>query len=314
MKFVVTLVALVASTVCLPALALASPAKNIDNFHGQFVGNIVYFNPAGFEPDFDPIERVIIQTTVRSPHTPPMTLILDAYLENFQPDTTPILPDLIHPKVQVSSTLGGFFTGQAIVVAPGGHVLYTGLMLAEAFLTPQGVQHMILRLSGQGPASGGYINVDSVFHAYKTSVVKGTLYGKVKIPPAAMQALRSPGNRSLSLNQILKDFNVPRPTQQGTGGNGRPGRGTCILGHCTNVGTPVPGHPTATPTSSNPHSTTSAHPVWMTLLGGVFIGLAVILMVVFFFQRRTAEAGTPENDHADNADNEDPNSTRNDPD
>lgn len=306
MKLLLSIATLVAATIALPALALASPApKSVDNFHGRFVGNIIYFNPAGFEPDFDPIERVIIQTTVRSPRTPPMTLILDAYLENFQPDTTPILPDLINTKIQLSTTLGGFFTGQAIVVAPGGHVLYTGLILAEAFLSPQGVQHMILRLSGQGPASGGVMNVDSVFHAYKSSVVSGSLYGKVTIPPAARRALNAPGSRKLSLNQILKDFNVPRPSQKGTAGNGRPGSGTCVLGHCTNVGTPVPGHPTATPVSSNPASSTSSHPVWMTVLGGVFIGLAVILMVVFFFQRRTPNGEAQKDGGSDNEESQD---------
>ena len=291
MKLLAAVATLLAALVVLPVAAFGAPSpKTVDNFHGSFTGNIIYFNPAGFEPDFDLLERVIIQTTVRSPHTPPMTLILDAYLENFQPDTTPILPDLIHPKVQVSTTLGGFFTGQAVIVGPSGKILYSGAMYAEAFLTPRGIQHMIVRLGGQGPAEGGYMNLDSVFHAYKSSKVAGSLYGNVKIPPKAMIALRAPGNRKLSLKQILKDFNVQKPAQKGTAGNGQPGSGTCVMGHCTNVGTPIPAHPTATAIPNNSPATKPSHPIWMTVLGGVFIGTAVILMVIFFFQRKTTES------------------------
>ncbi len=308
MKLLLAVAALITSVLALPAAAMAAPSsRTVNNFHGHFVGNIIYFNPAGFEPDFDLIQRVIIQTTVYSPHTPPMTLILDAYLENFQPDTTPILPDLIHPSVQVSTTLGGFFTGEAIVVGPSKRVLFKGLMLAEAFVNPLGkasngtVQHMLLRLSGQGPASGAVMNLDSIFRAYKSSKVQGSLYGKVKISPAVMRMLRGPGSRTLSLHEILRQFNVQKPAQKGTAGNGQPGSGTCVLGHCTNVGTPVPAHgsPTATPTTVSPTSKAS-HPIWMTVLGGVFIGLAVILMVIFFFQRKTPVNTPPDTSGEEN--------------
>ena len=287
MKFALAIVtAILALAVVSPCGATAAAASTA-KFHGTFAGNVIWYYPAGFEPDFDPIERVIIQTTLHSPHTPPMTLILDAYLENFKPDTTPILPDLIHPNIQLSTTLGGFFTGQAIVVAPSDRIIYTGMMLAEAFITPHGVQHMILRLTGQGAALGGVMNLDSVFHVNKSFAVHGFVYGKVRLPVRAVRLLKGPGSRTLSRKQILRDFNVPLPTQKGTGGNGRPGKGTCVMGRCTNVGTPAAtnGSPTAVSHNNTPQST-SSHPVWMTILGMVFIGLAVILMAAFFFQRK----------------------------
>ena len=64
---------------------------------------------------------------------PDSKLILSTYLENFQPDTTPVLPDLLHPN-QTANGLGGFMTGKAALVNAAGRVGYRGGLLAEVFL------------------------------------------------------------------------------------------------------------------------------------------------------------------------------------
>ena len=61
-----------------------------------------------------------------------MMLVLSAYLENFQPDTTPLLPDLLHPD-RTATSLGGFMQGKAALVNRGGRMGYRGSLLAEVF-------------------------------------------------------------------------------------------------------------------------------------------------------------------------------------
>ena len=70
-----------------------------DRLRGSLHGKIVQAGLSGFEPDFDRIDRVIIAATLHDTGTAPTALpdsmlVLSTYLENFQPDTTPVLPDL----------------------------------------------------------------------------------------------------------------------------------------------------------------------------------------------------------------------------
>lgn len=266
----------------------ASPeAAAPHSFSGKFTGKVIYFSPAGFEPDFDLINRAIFETTVTSKSLPPMTLILDAYLENFQVDTTPVLPDLIHPKKLVSSSLGGFFSGKAIIVGPKNRALFVGTMLAEAFIRPQGIQHMILvQLTGQGSAAGGSGRLYSVFSAYKNFGVNGTLYGTLNIPRAAVAALHH-GSSRLTAKQVLTDFQVQKPAQRGTTANGTRSKGYCFQGHCTNQ------KPGTHHTGSRTHTASAGgRPAWMTILGIALIVLAFVLLGIFFLgPRLTGRAG-----------------------
>ncbi len=251
------------------------------SFSGRFTGSVIYYSPAGFEPDFDLIDRVIFETRVTSKSLPPMTLILDAYLENFQVDTTPVLPDLIHPKTLLSSSLGGFFSGKAIIVGAGNKPLFVGAMLAEAFIQPRGVQHMILvQMLGHGSATGGKAQLNSVFTASKKFHISGSLYGTLKMPQAAVVALRH-GSSRLTAKQVLKDFQVQKPAQRGTSGTGTRTKGYCFQGHCTNQGTGKGSKPGSTGTGSHP-SSGSGRPAWITVLGIGLIALAFVLLGVFF--------------------------------
>jgi len=314
---VLALVALAVATfgVAGPVEAATQPASG---FHAHFRGTVIYYNPAGFEPDFDLISRVIVRTKVRPRFGPAFTLILDSYLESFQTDTQPVLPDLIHQKRLLSSTLGGFLSGKAIVVGRSNRVLFVGDMLAEALIKPICMingknpackietNHMIVNLVGQGAARGGSMRLKSVFTLNSKFDVAGVVYGDAHIPAAAQAVLRQ-GTGRLNIHQILHDFHVPRPYQRGTAGNGRPAGGTCIAGHCTNR-SGVVGHRQKPSSGSGPlsgsHGTRStsqpsARPAWMAPLGIALIVLALILLAFFFWdQLRARRART---DQASNA-------------
>lgn len=270
------------------------------NFRGSLTGSTIYFAPAGMEPDFDLVNRVIIKTHVRTAHHPPLTLILDAFLETFQSDTQPVLPDLINPNVMLSTTLGGFFSGEAIIVGRGNRVLYTGSILAEALVDPRclylsqstrnppaycqrEIQHMQVYLIGQGVAKGSTLNTRSWFVGNKAlKVTSGSIYGRAHFTRRAERVLQR-GGGTLSIRQVLKDFNVPFPQQRGLGaGHSGPQGLQCYATHCIN---PSKGRTFGSSGGKNSASFLSGVR-WTMVLGFSLIGLAVILLAVYFWQGR----------------------------
>lgn len=115
-------------------------------------GTVVRAELSGFEPDFDPIDRVVIAATLRDTRPPAHALpdallVLSAYLENFQPDTTPLLPDLLHPD-RTATALGGFMQGKAVLVNRGGRTGYRGSLLVEVFRDNSA--HLVLDVDREG--------------------------------------------------------------------------------------------------------------------------------------------------------------------
>ena len=290
------------------AEAKTKPVKFPVNFTGSLTGKTIYLSPAGMEPDFDLVYRVIIRTKIHSPGLPPLTLILDAYLENFQYDTQPVLPDLIHPTVALSSTLGGFFSGEALLIGPKNTTLYTGEMLAEALIDPRCMylspktkhppkycltekQHMQVYLVGQGPAKGSTLASRSWFVGnHKLQLTSGKLYGELKASPKVLNVLKK-GSGSLTSKQVLADFNVNFPRQMGTGAaqgqTGPKGLG-CFVGHCINPTQSAPSQTGKHPTpgqGGRPTATTSSGGIRPTMiLGFALIGVALVLLGVYFWQ------------------------------
>lgn len=310
-----------------PMVSLAAQLKAVKqkpaNFHATLTGSTVYSNLSGFEPDFDPIVRIVIIAHAHAKGLPELNLVLDAYIEQFQVDTQPVLPDLIDTNKELSTSLGGFFSGKAMVVGPSNQILFTGSMLAEALIKPvcmyatgkvappecqTETQHMLVDMTGQRPAKGGSFTLKSIFvgnHALR--ITSGSLWGTANIPASATKAL-SRGSGSMAhcqeppskpktpaakkqaaadrkcINQILKDFQVARPAMKGTAGTGKPSHGYCFRNQCTNAA--------ATGSSSSGGGTgtgttvQSSHPVWMAPLGAGLIGLAVILLGFYFWQTR----------------------------
>jgi hypothetical protein len=249
--------------------ANAAPATP---YHGTLRGSVVAFKPAGMEPDFDLIDKVVLKTILHASGYPPMTLILDVYLENFQPDTTPVLPDILNGKTQAQN-LGGFLQGAAIVIDPSGNILYVGEMLAEAFLDNS--NHMLVTAKGRAAAKGGSLRLKSIFVLNRRFQVHGTIWGNLRLPAAARLALERKGSGGRTLNAILKQFVVPPPPMRGTAGNGKPTRPFELYGHSTNA-----------PVSSSVQPQQPAdRPAWMAPLGGVLIFVAVLLFGLWLRER-----------------------------
>jgi hypothetical protein len=102
-------------------------------------------------------------------------------------------------------------------------------------------------------------------------------------PPAKLKTAKERAQAKVDqrcINKILTDFQVPPPIMRGTAGSGRPGRQYCIRGQCTNP------RSAAKPANTRPSSGGSSRPVWMAPLGGALIGLALILLVIYFWQTR----------------------------
>jgi hypothetical protein len=215
---------LAASLVCLvlalcPAAYVVTPgAAAAAPYAPSLHGKVVKFGLSGFEPDFDPIDRVIIAATLhdgRQHGLPDAMLVLSAYLENFQPDTTPVLPDLLHPD-QTATSLGGFLTGKAALVNAAGHVVYRGGLLAEVFLDNS--VHLVLDLDDVGaPAAGSPpLRLHGVFTLRKDLTLRGWLRAAGQPAPAALAVPRAPAP---SWQTIERSLSVRLPRMMGTAGH-----------------------------------------------------------------------------------------------
>jgi hypothetical protein len=277
------------------------------NFRGTFHAKVVYFKYfAGMEPDFDILSRVVVEGKVHSKGSPPMTLILDAYIENFQQETQPVLPDLIEPNRSLHYQLGGFFSGDAVILGAEKSILYKGALYIEALIpnscriarcaksTPEPNHMLLYQVDGQGDAKGSYFNLRGKFDLYSNFAIKGTLWGQTKATPSSTHAIaESPGR--ITGKEALKLIHVASPPQRGTGGTGKSSRGFCLhlngRRHCTGAGVGVcPKHLKAAKCPGSDPGTTSWLPAPLQSiampLGIALIVLAMLLLVVFFVQER----------------------------
>lgn len=186
-----------------------------------FTGKAVDFNLSGMEPDFDPLYRVTVSGPLHdlrpaSQALPNSTLVLSAYMEVFQPDTTPILPDLIQPD-QTASDLAGFLSGKAALVNAGGHVAYRGSLLAEIFA--DNTEHLLVDLYpvGTGPDATA-IRVQGVIDLEKGGGEHGTLRA---LRPLARAALSVPRGRQPSWRSVIAELGVRVPAMVGSAGSGQ---------------------------------------------------------------------------------------------
>lgn len=139
---------------------------------------------SGFEPGFDPIDRIIIDATLHDPRPrgqalPDTMVVLSTYLENFQPGTTPVLPDLLHPDHllhpdQTATALGGFMTGKMALVTRGGRITYRGGILAEVFL--DNAVHIIIDMDRAGADDATpSLRLKGSFTLHKDLLVRGEM-------------------------------------------------------------------------------------------------------------------------------------------
>ena len=186
-----------------------------------FTGTAVDFNLGGMEPDFDPLYRVTVNGSLHdlraaSQALPNARLVLSAYMEVFQPDTTPILPDLIHPN-RTAGDMAGFLSGKAALVNAGGHVVYRGSLLAEIFA--DNTEHLLVDLypSGAAPTAAA-IRLQGVVSLEKGGAEHGSLHA---LRPLSRAALAVPPGRQPSWQSVIAGLGVRVPAMVGTAGSGQ---------------------------------------------------------------------------------------------
>jgi hypothetical protein len=194
-----------------PTVGKATPSTA--SYALAFSGSAVGFDVSGFEPDFDPLYKVTISGNLRDRRPPGQALpdarlVLIAYLEVFQPDTTPVLPDLLHPN-QVATNLAGFLSGKAALVNVGGKVVYRGSLLAEVF--QNSTEHLIVDLYpvGNGPS----VRIQGAVALHKGGAEDGTLRA---LTPFAHTALAVPRGHVPAWQTIVTTMSVSKPAMMGT--------------------------------------------------------------------------------------------------
>jgi hypothetical protein len=182
-------------------------------------GMVVSFDLSGMEPDFDPIYKLTVSARLHDLRPagqalPDATLVLSTYLEAFQPDTTPLLPDLLHPA-QPASDLGGFLTGKSALVNTGGKVVYHGSILAELFT--DSTEHIIVDLYADGAgANAAATRLQGVINLHKGGAEDGTLRALTPLAHAALAVAHGP---QPSWQAVIGSLEVPPPAMLGTVGN-----------------------------------------------------------------------------------------------
>lgn len=189
-------------------------------------GRVVSFGLSGFEPDFDPIDRVVISAVLHDRHAklPDTTLVLSLYLENFQPDTTPILPDLLHPN-DVATNLGGFMQGKAALATGGDVIGYRGSLVAEVFL--DNTVHLIVDLERQGaPNTAPALRLKGIVTLHKDLSLTGTVRSSRGLTAPEVAALRERRGGPVSWQSVVRGLSVHLPPMMGTAGSARPSAGS----------------------------------------------------------------------------------------
>lgn len=187
-------------------IALASSPYN-----ATMKGSLAGYRLAGIEPDGDPLYETVMNTTLAaSGNVPRVHLIVNAYLENFKPDTTPILPDLLHPKQQADN-LGGFLQGKALITDDAGNVISIGGFIAEAFLDNSNSAVMTLYSGKSGYGAAGKLEGRFTLNSVsKTAVsIRGAFSGTLTLSPAARNRIReNAGAHTKPIEQIISQVTV----------------------------------------------------------------------------------------------------------
>jgi hypothetical protein len=168
------------------------------SYSPSIAGEVSGFRLAGIEPDGDPLDQVVLQTRLSpSGSLPSMHLIVDSYLENFTPDTTPVLPDLLNPN-KTAENLGGFLQGKVLLTDDAGAVVALGSFLAEAFIGDNS-NHTVMKLYGTGAGYGGTGSLKGSFILHRDGTLAGTLTGRLTLPDRALRQIASHRNPKVAV-------------------------------------------------------------------------------------------------------------------
>ncbi len=212
-----------------PSAAATTAVAARTGSHGSTAtisGHVVKFGLAGFEPDFDPIDRVIISGSLKNVRVdghalPDAMLVLSLYLENFSSTTVPVLPDLLNPN-QTAEGLGGFMQGKAVLINAAGIKVYQGSLLAEVFLDNS--VHTVIDVTppadvAAADALSHTIRLLGTFTLDKSLKVSGKLSSGGTL---SSRALDVPRGQPVSWQSVIAGEQVHLPPMVGTSGNGAP--------------------------------------------------------------------------------------------
>jgi hypothetical protein len=248
-------------------------------------GTVVGFRLAGIEPDGDPLYQTVLQTQLSaSGGKPSIHLIVDSYLENFQPDTTPVLPDLIHPN-QTAQNLGGFLDGKALLTDDAGHILSVGVFLAEAFFDNS--NHAVVEFLPANAPPSAATKLKGTFQLRKNGTLNGSLAGQLKLSSAILYQIKAnQGAKMRPVKQIIDQVTVhPHP----------------MMGKSTTRSSGVPlhtgfanGKAVHTGYQSTPQSATGKKISPLTLVAGIGAVVALLLAAFLYWseRRRTKQTTT----------------------
>lgn len=283
----------------------AADSSNGGLYTPSLSGRAVKFDLSGMEPDFDPIYSVVISATLHDGRTaqaprsagavlPDTMLVLSMYLESFKPDTTPILPDLLHPNTTATS-LVGFLQGKAVLVNAGGQIVYRGSTLAEIFRDNS--VHTVMTLYGAGANSAAPpLKLSGIYTLYQGGTERGSLQAAAPLPRAALAALVVPRGPSISWQSALSGVTIRFPKMVGTGGNGASAPSTPYV---PPQQTPATTAPSVAPTApARVASAPASHPQ---ASGGsaavpIAVGAAALLVIAaagLWARRRAAHSAAP---------------------
>lgn len=206
-----------------------APSAHVDSAHAPsgyaptLSGSVQGYRLSGVEPDGDPLYQVVLQTRLSaSAGTPAVNLIVSSYLENFKPDTTPVLPDLLHPN-QTAHNLGGFLQGKALLTDDAGDVLYIGDFLAEAFL--DNTNHAAITLFGSHSYAGGG-RLKGMFSIRKSGQLVGSLRGRLTLSLAAQRQIGD--HRGVAMRPLQDIIKVVKVVPHYYGAHGVHGSGPAL--------------------------------------------------------------------------------------
>lgn len=184
------------------------------------VGKVVRVELSGFEPDFDPIRRVIIAASLRDRRgahpLPDAMLVLSSYVELFQPGTTPVLPDLLHPGL-IATSLGGFMQGKAALVNASGQTVYNGDLLGEIFLDSSVDVVVDLNPVHGGPAAPT-VRIKGSFVINRDLSVRGSLQAPTG---GQLSGLAAPVKATVPWQRVADGLTVRPPVMMGTNGSSK---------------------------------------------------------------------------------------------
>jgi hypothetical protein len=185
----------------------AAPPPYSAPVHGELAG----WRLSGVEPDGDPLYQAVMQTVLAPAHgLPAMNLIVDTYYEQFKPDTTPILPDLLHKNRQAQN-LGAFLQGKILLTDDAGNVVSIGSFISEAFL--DNTNNAVMMLYGGAHGYGARGTLSGIYNlkviGNQAVKISGRFSGRLSLSKGARQAIVAHrGARMKSLKRIISQVTV----------------------------------------------------------------------------------------------------------